>query len=90
MLVKIDVWLFDVQKKKERSHGKHHNECWVNNVVWTADNETFLFSCRPNTHSMKPVVFVGNSNAELAKAKAIIASRNNDKGGRQTNLAEPG
>lgn len=70
-----DIWLFRVKTKELAFHGKHHVECWLSGVSWAPDNETFLFSCRPNAHAGKPSVYWGNAIAEAALSEAVQKSR---------------
>jgi hypothetical protein len=69
-----DVWVFDVASKKNLFHSKHHVECWLSQVAWAPDNETFLFGCRPNTHAGTPSIYAENERQEVAAFADVQAA----------------
>jgi len=71
-----DVWLYDLKKPgKSVFHSKHHVECWLTQVAWSSDNETFLFGCRPNSHTGKPALYTALNYTEAARSPAARKSR---------------
>ncbi len=71
-----DVWLYKTaEPQKPAFHSKHHVECWLSQVAWSADNETFLFGCRPNSLAGKPALYAPLAQAEAARSGQVRKSR---------------
>ncbi len=70
-----DIWLYDMASGKRIFHNKHHVECWLGSVAWAPDNETFLFGCRPNTHSQVPAIYRALTRVEAARDNEVRKSR---------------
>jgi len=71
-----DVWLYDVARPgRQVFHSKHHVECWLSQVAWTPDNETFLFGCRPNSHAGRPALYRPLARAEANRRAEVRQTR---------------
>ncbi|MBI4605986.1 MAG: hypothetical protein HY721_28815 [Planctomycetes bacterium] len=70
-----DIWLYDLGANEMVFHNKHHVECWLGDVAWAPDNETFLFACRPNSHAGKPALYEVLARAEAARSAEVRRSR---------------
>ncbi len=70
-----DIWLYDIEPAQLTFHNKHHVECWLSEVAWAPDNETFLFGCRPNTHAGRPSLHAPLQMAEASRSDAARATR---------------
>lgn len=70
-----DIWLYDMASGERIFHNKHLVECWLGSVAWAPESETFLFGCRPNTHSQRPDVYEELARAEAARDGEVRKSR---------------
>ncbi len=70
-----DIWLLSLEQKEHLFHGKHHVECWLSQVAWSPDGESFTFGCRPNTLAAKPALYDANLQQEAFQSAAVQAEQ---------------